>query len=263
VDVVPATTSQVGPVGGGGDAVALGTIEGMCTLVGVALLIYRRRAIGPVFMAITRNDKSMCLVVFAIVAGLATTALGSGVGAEHDYPGNRPAVVPVVVHRPIRHRGRGRRRPVVQGARAHRPAVVRELAVHPRGPRVHGAAGRLVPPLNRLPLPSRHRRGPGAAGVHRILTRRLPFVAATASSEEPAHAFRQVPTRCPGDATGGRRAHRDRESFSIGTCSAEPPGVDAKIAVSFDAACVPVCSPPAPCTTGPTWSVHQGLGPAG
>lgn len=105
VDVVPATTSQVGPVGGGGEAVALGTIEGMCTLVGVALLIYRRRAIGPVFMAITRNDKSMCLVVFAIVAGLATTALGSGVGAEHDYPGNRPAVVPVVVHRPIRHRG--------------------------------------------------------------------------------------------------------------------------------------------------------------
>ena len=32
-------------------------------------------------------------------------------------------------------------------------------------------------------------------------------------------------------------------------------GVDAKIAVGFDAACVTVCSPPAPCTTGPTWSV--------
>jgi nitrate reductase gamma subunit len=68
-------------------AVALGTVAGLCTLTGVALLIYRRRTTGPVFMATTRNDKVMYLVlVLAIIAGLATTALGSGVvGEGHDY----------------------------------------------------------------------------------------------------------------------------------------------------------------------------------
>jgi nitrate reductase gamma subunit len=68
-------------------AVALGTLAGLCTLAGVGLLIYRRRTTGPVFMATTRNDKAMYVIlVLAIVAGLATTALGSGViGAGHDY----------------------------------------------------------------------------------------------------------------------------------------------------------------------------------
>jgi len=68
-------------------AVALGGIAGVCTLVGVVLLVYRRRTSGPVFMATTKNDKTMYVVlVAAIVAGLATTLLGSGVvGAEHNY----------------------------------------------------------------------------------------------------------------------------------------------------------------------------------
>lgn len=46
----------------------LGAIAGFCTLVGVAILIRRRRTTGPVFMATTRNDKLMYLV---LVAGLA------------------------------------------------------------------------------------------------------------------------------------------------------------------------------------------------
>ena len=68
-------------------ALALGGVAGGCTLVGVVLLIYRRRTKGPVFMATTRNDKTMYVVlVAAIVAGLATTLLGSGaVGEEHNY----------------------------------------------------------------------------------------------------------------------------------------------------------------------------------
>ena len=68
-------------------ALALGGIAGVCTLVGVVLLIYRRRTRGPVFMATTRNDKTMYVVlVAAIVAGLATTLIGSGaVGEEHNY----------------------------------------------------------------------------------------------------------------------------------------------------------------------------------
>lgn len=68
-------------------ALALGGIAGFCTLVGVAILIYRRRTTGPVFMATTKNDKTMYVVlVAAIVAGLATTLLGAGVvGDEHNY----------------------------------------------------------------------------------------------------------------------------------------------------------------------------------
>ena len=68
-------------------AVTLGTIAGITTLAGAALLIYRRRTRGPVFMATTVNDKLMYVVlVAAIVAGLYATALGSGlVGEAYDY----------------------------------------------------------------------------------------------------------------------------------------------------------------------------------
>ncbi|MBD7956139.1 respiratory nitrate reductase subunit gamma [Microbacterium sp. Sa4CUA7] len=58
-------------------ALSLGTIAGVATLAGVGILIYRRRTTGPVFMATTKNDKLMYVVlVAAIVAGLATTVLG-------------------------------------------------------------------------------------------------------------------------------------------------------------------------------------------
>ncbi|SDP47117.1 nitrate reductase gamma subunit [Nakamurella panacisegetis] len=68
-------------------AVVLGTIAGIATLGGAAILVYRRRAKGPVFTATTRNDKLMyAVLLLAIVAGLATTLLGSGlVGEEHNY----------------------------------------------------------------------------------------------------------------------------------------------------------------------------------
>jgi nitrate reductase gamma subunit len=68
-------------------AVILGSIAGVSTLVGVALLIYRRRTTGPVFMATTVNDKVMYVVlVLAIIAGICATALGSGVvGEAYNY----------------------------------------------------------------------------------------------------------------------------------------------------------------------------------
>ena len=68
-------------------AVILGTIAGITTLAGIALLIYRRRTTGPVFMATTVNDKVMYVVlVLAIIAGLCATALGSGVvGEAYNY----------------------------------------------------------------------------------------------------------------------------------------------------------------------------------
>ena len=67
-------------------AFLLGGIAGFCTLVGVGILIYRRRTTGPVFMATTKNDKAMYVVlVAAIVVGLATTLLGAAGGEEHNY----------------------------------------------------------------------------------------------------------------------------------------------------------------------------------
>jgi nitrate reductase gamma subunit len=68
-------------------AVVLGTIAGISTLVGITLLIFRRRTTGPVFMATTANDKLMYVVlVLAIVAGVYATALGSGVvGESYNY----------------------------------------------------------------------------------------------------------------------------------------------------------------------------------
>lgn len=71
-------------------ALSLGIVAGVCTLAGVALLIYRRRTAGPVFSATTLNDKFMYVVlVLAILAGLATTlfsTLGEFTGYhEPDY----------------------------------------------------------------------------------------------------------------------------------------------------------------------------------
>ncbi|WP_027331630.1 respiratory nitrate reductase subunit gamma [Mycolicibacterium tusciae] len=68
-------------------AMVLGAVAGVTTLGGIALLVFRRRTTGPVFLATTVNDKVMYLVlVLAIVAGLSCTLIGATpVGAEHDY----------------------------------------------------------------------------------------------------------------------------------------------------------------------------------
>jgi len=67
-------------------AVTLGTVAGFCTLAGAAILIYRRRTVGPVFSATTRNDKLMyVLLIGTIVLGLGTTVLGNLTGHPHDY----------------------------------------------------------------------------------------------------------------------------------------------------------------------------------
>ena len=67
-------------------AVALGSVSGVMTLAGLAILIYRRRVTGPVFSATTRNDKAMYVLLAAtLVAGLATTVLGNLLGHPYDY----------------------------------------------------------------------------------------------------------------------------------------------------------------------------------
>jgi nitrate reductase gamma subunit len=69
------------------NALVFGGLAGVCTLVGIVILVYRRRTTGPVFMATTRNDKLMYVVlVGAIVLGLWTTLVSVGAGSEaHNY----------------------------------------------------------------------------------------------------------------------------------------------------------------------------------
>ena len=67
-------------------AVTLGTVSGVMTVAGMAILIYRRRTTGPVFSATTTNDKIMyVLLATTIGLGLATTVLGNAAGHAHDY----------------------------------------------------------------------------------------------------------------------------------------------------------------------------------
>jgi nitrate reductase gamma subunit len=67
-------------------AVGLGTLAGICTLAGAAILIYRRRTVGPVFSATTINDKIMYVLLIAtIILGLGTTVLGNLTDDPHNY----------------------------------------------------------------------------------------------------------------------------------------------------------------------------------
>lgn len=69
------------------NAILLGSFAGAATLVGVVMLIYRRRTNGPVFAATTKNDKTMYVfLVAAIALGLLTTMVGAGViGDGYNY----------------------------------------------------------------------------------------------------------------------------------------------------------------------------------
>ncbi|MFG1703985.1 respiratory nitrate reductase subunit gamma [Nonomuraea sp. M3C6] len=59
------------------NALIWGGLAGLVILVALALLIYRRRTSGPVFLASTANDKTMYAVLAAaIVAGVVTTVAG-------------------------------------------------------------------------------------------------------------------------------------------------------------------------------------------
>jgi len=67
-------------------ALGIGTIAGVCTLAGAAILIYRRRTVGPVFSATTRNDKAMYVsLTLTIALGLSATVAANVVGGGYDY----------------------------------------------------------------------------------------------------------------------------------------------------------------------------------
>jgi nitrate reductase gamma subunit len=65
----------------------LGSVAGVATVAGLAILVYRRRTVGPVFSATTRNDKAMYVVLAGVIlAGLGTTVWNNVTGGDpHDY----------------------------------------------------------------------------------------------------------------------------------------------------------------------------------
>ena len=64
-------------------AVSIGVVAGFCTVVGLAILIYRRRTVGPVFSATTRMDKTMYVFLSAVILlGLWNTVASNIANAE-------------------------------------------------------------------------------------------------------------------------------------------------------------------------------------
>jgi nitrate reductase gamma subunit len=66
-------------------AVSIGAVAGFCTLVGLAILIYRRRTVGPVFSATTVMDKVMyAFLATVILLGLWNT-VAANIFDHYDY----------------------------------------------------------------------------------------------------------------------------------------------------------------------------------
>ncbi|MET9490883.1 respiratory nitrate reductase subunit gamma [Nocardia sp. NPDC006630] len=65
---------------------SLGAIAGVATVAGLLILIYRRRTVGPVFSATTRNDKMMYVLLgLTLALGLGATLYGNLTGHAHNY----------------------------------------------------------------------------------------------------------------------------------------------------------------------------------
>lgn len=60
-------------------AVSIGLLAGLATVVGMALLIYRRRTNGAVFGATTRMDKTMYLLLAVVIGFGLINTVGNGV----------------------------------------------------------------------------------------------------------------------------------------------------------------------------------------
>jgi len=66
-------------------AVSVGVLAGLATVVGLAILVYRRRTVGPVFSATTRMDKLMYAVLATVILLGLWNTLASNLFAHYDY----------------------------------------------------------------------------------------------------------------------------------------------------------------------------------
>lgn len=138
-------------------AVIGGLVAGIMALVGMSILVYRRRTVGPVFSATTPMDKVMyAFLGAAIVLGMWNTIAGSifSLGGEYNYrEGVSVWYRSFLAFQPDA--DLMAEAPVSSGARSRGLRSLRAVAVHPPRARVL-RAGRLPhPPLCRLPLARR------------------------------------------------------------------------------------------------------------
>ena len=66
-------------------AITLGGVAGLATIVGLAILVYRRRTVGPVFMATTRMDKLMYVFLAAVILLGMWNTVASSIFGHYDY----------------------------------------------------------------------------------------------------------------------------------------------------------------------------------
>ncbi|MFC8502589.1 respiratory nitrate reductase subunit gamma [Pedococcus sp. NPDC057267] len=66
-------------------AVSLGGLAGLATLAGLVILVYRRRTVGPVFMATTRMDKLMYVFLAAVIVLGMWNTVASSIFGHYDY----------------------------------------------------------------------------------------------------------------------------------------------------------------------------------
>ena len=66
-------------------AVSIGSVAGFSTLVGMAILIYRRRTVGPVFSATTKMDKTMYVFLAAVILLGLWNTVASNIFGHFDY----------------------------------------------------------------------------------------------------------------------------------------------------------------------------------
>ena len=66
-------------------AVSLGGLAGVATVVGLVILVYRRRTVGPVFMATTRMDKLMYVFLAAVILLGMWNTVASSIFGHYDY----------------------------------------------------------------------------------------------------------------------------------------------------------------------------------
>ncbi len=66
-------------------AVSLGGLAGLATVAGLAILIYRRRTVGPVFSATTRMDKVMYAVLATVILLGLWNTVASSIFGHYDY----------------------------------------------------------------------------------------------------------------------------------------------------------------------------------
>jgi nitrate reductase gamma subunit len=66
-------------------AVGLGGLAGVATVAGLVILVYRRRTVGPVFMATTRMDKLMYVFLAAVILLGMWNTVASSIFGHYDY----------------------------------------------------------------------------------------------------------------------------------------------------------------------------------